>query len=136
VAPGAEMLSAVRLAREKKIPIALIDQEISVTLKRFGKALTWKEKGRFVWDVIAGAVSRKKPEFDLRTVPTQHVLEKMILQVKDRYPNVYRVLVTERNYVMAKRLYSLMRANPDKHILAIVGAGHVEEIDRLLHKAI
>ncbi len=136
VAPGAEMLTAVRLAREKKIPIALIDQEISITLKRFSKALTWKEKFRFVWDVFAGVFSRKKPDFDLRTVPTQQVLEKLIGQVKVSYPNVYRVLVTERNHVMANRLYSLLRANPEKRILAIVGAGHVEEMERLLHKTI
>ncbi|MBI4151301.1 TraB/GumN family protein [Candidatus Woesearchaeota archaeon] len=136
VAPGAEMLIAVRLAREKKIPIALIDQDISVTLKRFSNALTWREKGRFVWDVLSGMVSRKKPDFDLRTVPAQDVLDRLIKQVKVRYPNVYRVLVTERNQVMAKRLHTLLRANPDKHILAIVGAGHVEEMEDLLHKTI
>ena len=131
VKPGDEMKAAVRLAREKNIPLALIDQEIQITLKRFSKALTWKEKFRFLGDIISGVVKRDKIKFDLRTVPTQHTIDQLIGQVKDRYPNVYRVLVTERNQVMARNLKTLMKVKPDKKILAIVGAGHEKEIERL-----
>ena len=44
VAPGSEMKKAVRLAKKNKIKLALIDQDIEVTLKRFSKSLTWGEK--------------------------------------------------------------------------------------------
>ncbi len=132
VSPGQDMLTAVKLARERKIPLALIDQEISITLKRFSKTLTWREKFRFVGDLIQGAVSRKKPDFDLRTVPSKEVIGKLIGHVKVRYPNVYKVLVTERNHVMARNLATLIRLNPEKHILAIVGAGHEDELDDLV----
>ena len=47
-------------------------------------------------------------------------------QVKERYPNFYRVLVEDRNKYMAKKLFKLMR-NYNK-IVAVVGAGHEEEI--------
>ena len=56
----------------------------------------------------------------------------MIQMVKQSYPNVYKVLVEERNQVMAKNLYSLMTNNPDKKIFAIVGAGHEEGIIKIL----
>ena len=42
VAPGSEMKKAVVLAKKKGIKIALIDQEIEITLKRFSKSLTRK----------------------------------------------------------------------------------------------
>ena len=43
VAPGSEMKKAVMLARKYKLKIALIDQDIEITLRRFSKALTWRE---------------------------------------------------------------------------------------------
>src|SRR3989338_559962 len=40
VAPGSEMKKAIMLARKNKLKIALIDQDIEITLRRFSKALT------------------------------------------------------------------------------------------------
>jgi len=48
VAPGSEMKKAVILAKKHKIKVALIDQDIEITLRRFSKSLTWKEKGVIV----------------------------------------------------------------------------------------
>lgn len=132
VKPGQDMLTAVRLAQAKKIPVALIDQDITITLKRFSKMLTWTEKGRFVWDVLAGVFGGKRQAFDLRTVPSQGTIDKLVRQVKDRYPNVYKVLITERNLFMARALSRLLVDNPDKKILALVGAGHKQDLEELL----
>jgi len=60
VSPGAEMLKAVALAQEVGAKTALIDQDIEVTLKRFSKALTWKEKWAFVVDIFKGVVLKKE----------------------------------------------------------------------------
>ena len=54
----------------------------------------------------------------------------MISQVKDRYPNVYKVLIEERNNVMIKNLRKLAQKYPEKKILAVMGAGHKEEVER------
>jgi len=43
--PGDEMKKDLEIAKEKRIKIAFIDQYIEVTLKKFSKSLTWKEKG-------------------------------------------------------------------------------------------
>jgi pheromone shutdown-related protein TraB len=132
ISPGQEMLTAVRLARQKKIMIALVDQDITITLKRFSKTLTWTERFRFVADIVSGVFHRKDIGFDLRTVPSPQVIAKLIAQVRKRYPNVYRVLVTERNHVMARNIALMMRLNPDKKILAVIGAGHEEELEILV----
>ncbi len=136
VAPGSEMVTAIKLARKKKIILALIDQDIEITLKRFSKELTWKEKWNFIEDIFKAAVLRKREDlgFDLREVPKKDVIQKLITKVRQRYPSVYKVLIKERNQVMAKNLDCLMNNNPDKKILGIIGAGHEEEIIGIIEK--
>ena len=105
VAPGSEMKKAVRLARKHDIKIALIDQDIEVTLKRFSKSLTWKEKWNFIADIVKAFFARKKViEFDLTKVPSKKVIKKLVGRVKKRYPNIYKVLIVERNHVMAENI--------------------------------
>ena len=60
VIPGSEMLTAIKLAKENKIPIALIDQDITITLRRLSSTITWKEKLRFPYDAIYAIIFRKK----------------------------------------------------------------------------
>ncbi|MFH0868555.1 MAG: TraB family protein [Candidatus Woesearchaeota archaeon] len=135
VAPGSEMKKAVKLARKYDIKIALIDQDIEITLKRFSKSLTWKEKWNFVVDIVKAFFTKKKAlEFDLTKVPDQKIIKKLIGQVKKRYPNIYKVLIEERNNVMAGNLNKIMETYPEKKILAIIGAGHEEDILELIKK--
>jgi len=133
VMPGSEMKKAVKLAKKNKIKIALIDQDIEITLRKFSKSLTWKEKWNFFADVVKAVFSKKKTlEFDLTKVPSKKVIKKLVGQVKKRFPNVYNVLIEERNHIMAENLRKIMEMHPDKKILAIVGAGHEDDILNLI----
>ena len=141
VAPGSEMKTAVMLAKKHKAKLALIDQDIEITLKRFSSSITWKEKRNFVVDIFNGVILRKNElddlgikKFDLSKVPEKQVIKKMLEKMRERYPNVCRTLIDERNIVMAKRLAMLIEQNPEKSIVAVVGAGHEEEIIRLIKK--
>ncbi len=60
VMPGSDMKTAIELAREKKLTIALVDQPIQITLQRFSRGITWKERFRFVADFFLGIFSPKK----------------------------------------------------------------------------
>jgi len=131
VKPGDEMKLAYELAQKNNSKIALIDQDIQITLKKL--KITWKEKWNFFVDIVKGVynyVLGKPPEisFDLRGVPSEMLIEKMISHVRDRYPNLYIVLIEERNQYMAKKLFALMRTYPEAKILAVVGAGHGKEM--------
>ncbi|MBW2988999.1 TraB/GumN family protein [Candidatus Woesearchaeota archaeon] len=137
VMPGSEMKQAVRLARKNKIELALIDQNIEITLRRLSKSITWKEKWNFIVDVFKAVALRKREvEFDLRTVPSKKIIKKLVGKVKKRYPNIYKVLIEERNKVMAKKLVKLMKMKEDKKILAVMGAGHEDEIIDMVKKGI
>lgn len=134
-APGDEMLKAVKLAQKHQIPLALIDQDITLTLQRFSQTLTWKERFHFLSDLFKGFFFRKKQlaklgSFDLTQVPSPELIHKLITELRQRYPNIYRVLVEERNKVMIKNLRHLFQENPNKTILAIVGAGHQDAIQK------
>ncbi|MBI4141090.1 TraB/GumN family protein [Candidatus Woesearchaeota archaeon] len=135
VAPGSEMLSAIKLAEQSGAKIALIDQDIAITLRRLSQFFSWKEKFRIVVDIIKGFVWRKSViSFDLRKVPSEKLIQKLMKEVKVRYPNLYSVLVAERNEVMAQRLAKLIKDFPEKRILAVVGAGHESELVALVKK--
>jgi len=133
VAPGSEMKKAVKLAKKNKIRIALIDQDIEITLRKFSKSLSWREKWNFIVDVIKAIFVRKDIiEFDLTKVPSKDVIKKLIGKVKKRYPNIYNTLIEERNQIMAENLKKIMEMHSDKKILAIIGAGHEEDILELI----
>jgi pheromone shutdown-related protein TraB len=142
VSPGSEMMSAIKLAKKHQLQVAFIDQNIEITLKRLSGELTWKDKWNFFVDIIKGIFSGKKQmkelgleSFDLTKVPEKELIKKLMARVKLRYPSFYRVLLTERNRVMARNLLTLSSMNPDKKILAICGAGHVEGIEEILSKS-
>tara|TARA_Y100000310_G_scaffold345388_1_gene464386 strand:+ start:952 stop:1641 length:690 start_codon:yes stop_codon:yes gene_type:complete len=137
VSPGDEMKTALKLIKKNNLKVAYIDQDIDITLKRFSKTLTWKEKWNFIVDLFRGFVLKQKTyTFDLNKVPSKKIVDKMIKEVKVRYPNLYLVLVKERNIFMAKKLMHLIKLKPEDKILAIVGAGHEEEMIKLIKKNI
>lgn len=135
VEPGAEMFTAADLTREKGINLSLIDQDISITLAKLSRAVTLKEKLRFPYDAIKAIIFRNSEikrlgirDLDLSKVPSRKVIKILTEDLKRNYPNVYNVLVAERNRFMANRLYNILLQHPKESILAVVGAGHEEEI--------
>jgi len=91
---------------------------------------------RFVYDLIAGAVFRRQiVEFDISSIPDEKLVSEMVSKVRERYPNVYKVLVEDRNRIMAENLAKLMKNNPGRRMLAVMGAGHEQEILNLVLKS-
>ncbi|MBW3022957.1 TraB/GumN family protein [Candidatus Woesearchaeota archaeon] len=141
VKAGADMLSAIAMAKKLNLKVALIDQPLQVTLRRFSKGMTFKEKWNFFVDLVKGLVFGKKmiremglENFDLTKVPGKEVIKKLMLYAKKRYPNLYKVLVEERNAYMANQLKIIDKQNPGAKILAVVGAGHEEGMLKLIRE--
>lgn len=139
--PGIDMISAYQYAQENKKKVALIDQDIRKTLKNLSKSITWKEKWQFVKDLFNAFILKKPdPDFDiehfkkldLNKVPSDKLIVKMMKHTKKKYPNIYRVLVEDRNKIMAKNLVIISKKFPEEKVLAIVGAGHEKEMGKLM----
>lgn len=133
--PGDEMKAAIKTAAEQKSKLALIDRDIRETIKSLFRQITWREKLRFVWDIISGFFSKKnRIEIDLKKVPDRKFIHNIIKIVGKRYPSIYNALIGERNRIMAKHLYNLMEHYKDAPVVAVVGAGHEEGIIEELKK--
>lgn len=133
VAPGSEMRQAVNIAKKEKIELALIDQDIEVTLKRLSVSIKWREKLNFLADMLKALFSGERGmEFDLTTVPNKKIIKKLTDNLKKRYPSLYKVLIEERNTAIASNIKKLMDFNANKKILAILGAGHTDDVLKLV----
>jgi pheromone shutdown-related protein TraB len=128
VKPGSDMITALKLAQKNKKQIFLIDRDILITLKRFSKAISWKEKFKIFYSLVAAPFSKKKIRIDLSKVPEQALINRLLKELKKEFPNIYTVLVAERNKFMAHNLLQIMKHNPESKILAVVGAGHEKDI--------
>ncbi len=141
VAPGEEMKTAIKLAQEKGAKVVPIDQNINITLGKISKRMSWRERFNFVKEIFRGIFyyifKRKVPPewaFDLRKVPEKKIIEKLTEKMKEEYPNLYEILVVERNRYMARKIVKLIKENPDKRVLAVVGAGHEQGLKEMLKR--
>jgi pheromone shutdown-related protein TraB len=134
VEPGIDMLTAINLGLEKQKRIELIDRNINITLRRLSKSVGIRDYWNFFIDLIKSPFSKQKISFDLNSVPSDKIIKIMIGHLKSRYPGLYNPLIHERNIFMSARLHVLLNQNPDKKILAIVGAGHLDGMTSLLEK--
>jgi pheromone shutdown-related protein TraB len=141
VKPGSEMIAAAKAAKKIGAKIALIDQDIEITMKSFSKEFKTKEKWNLFKDIFMSIFFRKRElkklgisGMDLTKVPPKKLIKKLLARVKKDYPGVYKSLIEDRNKYMAKQLINLESSNPGKKIIAIVGAGHEEGIKELLEK--
>ena len=133
--PGVDMKSAYLKARENKIPVALIDIDIRKTMKKLSNLSFFKKVG------LAGSIffkSFKKEyrdvlDFDLKSVPDDEVVVKMIKILEKETPDLYKILIEDRNHYMVERLLKL-RENHNGNIIAVVGAGHVDGMAKILEK--
>lgn len=132
VMPGKEMLEAVKVADRKDITLALIDQPIERTVRGI-KGLPLMEKMKLILALLGGfflpflGLGKK---FDLRKVPEEDLVDKAIGELKSEFPQLYKVLVEERNQIMAENL-ELLDEEYEK-VVAFVGAGHRKGIEELL----
>jgi pheromone shutdown protein TraB len=116
VLPGVEMRFALKEAQAQHKHILLIDRDIRVTLKRLSNNFGWPEVKQMIKDLRP----RKIPLH-----PDDDLVAQLMAEMKHTYPRIYTVMVSERDEYMAKALVHIARENPDKHLLAVVGKGHV-----------
>jgi pheromone shutdown-related protein TraB len=116
VFPGAEMLEAVKTAREVGAEIALIDRSVMITLNRLISSLS-------VIDTIKIVLYMLFPtKIELKKVDKQ-VVENLTDELYAMSPSAYEVLISERDRIMADNISKLSGT-----IVAVVGAGHVKGI--------
>jgi pheromone shutdown protein TraB len=129
ISPGTELLTAVDEAEKEGLPIALIDQDIETTVRRFG-SIPLTEKVKLIAFLVLGLLLPIGQQIDLDDVPDDEFLAEMLLRLEVSFPHFYTVLIEERNQVMAHRLLDLEQRFGT--VVAFVGAGHASGIRDIL----
>ncbi|GAB6135829.1 TraB domain-containing protein [Thermococcus prieurii] len=133
MSPGEEMKAAIESAKLLGIPLYLIDEDISVILSKIASA-PFREKLLMALEGLSvflplGRAEIGDPMEEYRT---------MMVEFRRRYPYLYRVLVEERNEVMARNLMAIVdsllaRGIKRPKVIAVVGLGHKPGIERILN---
>lgn len=120
VKPGSEMLAAINAAEETGARISLIDRDISITLNRAINKMSYIEKMKFIYGLIASFFSKDEDIEDIDSITEGDSLKEVMNYFQEMSPKAYDVLVTERDAYMAKMLLDI----PEENVVAVVGAGH------------
>jgi pheromone shutdown-related protein TraB len=120
VKPGAEMLAAIEAAEEVGAKVALIDRDIQITLKRALNQMSFWEKMKFAYGLIASFFTSDEELEDIEKIKEGDTLAEVMEYFQDMSPKAYHVLVDERDAYMARMLLDI----PEGQVVAVVGAGH------------
>jgi pheromone shutdown-related protein TraB len=129
VKPGSEMLAAAEAAQEAGAQVALIDRDIQITLKRALNRMSFWEKVKFIYSIIASFFSKDEDIEDIEDIKQGDTLEEVMGYFQEMSPGAYEVLVEERDAFMAQKLLDL-----PGNVVAVVGAGHKSGIQRYMEK--
>lgn len=128
---GNDMVTAMKIAEKRNIPLKLIDRHIDDTRKRL-KKLPLREK-LLLWASYKMMNKKKMKKMKEKTsnLNKQNV-DDMVNKVKIQFPTLYEILIVERNSFLYNRIKELREKYPNKKIIVFLGAGHVSEINKML----
>lgn len=135
IEPGAELKRAVTAARERHLPVQLIDREVGLTFRRASRRLGLWGKLQLISGIGAGLLSKEEVgEAEIEKLKQGDMLESSFGDFAEQSPALYDTVIAERDRYMAARLReeSAKAAPPAREVLAVVGAGHLAGLARHL----
>lgn len=126
IEPGAEMRVAIKDAQAAQLPVLLIDREIGTTMKRIYHNVPWWKRINLFAGLIASVISKEKfSAAEIERLKEGDVLESSFSQFAENEKDLFRPLISERDEYMSARLIKECKENNYQHILAVIGAGHL-----------
>jgi pheromone shutdown-related protein TraB len=127
VKPGAELLAAVSTARERGIPVELIDRDINITLKRTWKNLGLWKRSLLLSSLVVGWDDDGKGELvtekTVEDLKEPKALSEMLTELGRAVPQVKGPLIDERDRYLASKTVDAGQGK--QKVVAVVGAAHV-----------
>ncbi len=140
VMAGEEMLSAVKAANETGARVALIDMDLNTIVQRFRDPKTIPEKLKLLFSIAVGILFAKSGKKKGKTTTLEGEIEnferepqKYIDELEREFPVLKHELIDRRNEYMSRSIVELNHKY--KKIMAVVGAGHLGGMERILRKA-
>ncbi|NNJ65891.1 MAG: TraB/GumN family protein [Xanthomonadales bacterium] len=137
IQPGEEQRTALRMAERHGLPVLQIDREIGVTMKRTAANLSWWKRWSLFGGLIVALISREDvDEKEIERLKEGDILETAFAEFAANREDLYQPLIAERDRYMAAKLILDTQAAEHKHILAVVGAGHLKGIAEHLEQGV
>ena len=131
MAPGGDMIAAIKAAKSINARIALIDQDIQKTMDYISKA-PFKEKLGILREVLMFfTINDSQDKIKSDNIELNNLMDFF----KQKYPYLFKKLVQERNRVMGRQILEILKdINHLKKpsIVAVVGMGHSKGIKKYL----
>ena len=128
VKPGSEMIAAIDAANDLGIKIALLDRDINITLERVLNSVSTWGKIKFFFSFLVSFIKGDDEEIDVEDLKTDEMLEEVMGYFKEEAPEAYNALVAERDAYLANSILNI----PEDKVVAVVGAGHKQGIEKYL----
>jgi pheromone shutdown-related protein TraB len=133
IEPGAELKAAADAAVAHDLPLQLVDRDLATTLKRSYRAVPWYKRMMLSTGLIMSTVSSEEiDEEQIEKLKEGDILESTFTEFAEQSPELYEALIGERDRFMAARLRQENKDNAGKHVLVVVGAGHLEGLANYL----
>ncbi len=131
IEPGAELKAAAIEAAARGLPLQLIDRDVGITFRRILLGLGWWDRMKLVGGLAGGLfASDEVSADDIERLKEGDMLESSFGEFARDTPSLYATLIDERDQYMAAKLRE--RGDGARHVLAVVGAGHLKGLARHL----
>ena len=136
VEPGAELKAAAVGAKERGLPLHLIDRDVGTTLKRAWRALGFWGRSKLMAGLATGVLLEEEvDEADIEKLKQGDMLESSFGEFARETPQLYEAVIAERDRYMAAKLRAAGSAGNAKDMLAVVGAGHLKGLAAALSES-
>lgn len=133
IRPGEEIIQGMQSAERVGADIHLADRDIRATLLRALRIMGLWTKTRLLASLLTSSKELDAiREEDIEKMKRQDVLETVLSEIGESFPEIRRVLIDERDQYIAYKT----RNAPGHKIVAVVGAGHVPGIEKYWHQPI
>ncbi len=134
VEPGAELKAAAVDARERNLPLHLIDREVGLTFKRALSRLGWWGRAKISAGIMTAMFADEEVGDDeIEKLKQGDLLESSFGEFANESPALYDAVIAERDRYMAARLReSVTHESGAREVLAVIGAGHLQGMARHL----
>ncbi|WP_372614251.1 TraB/GumN family protein [Halomonas sp.] len=127
IEPGAEMRAALEESRHRKLPLMLIDRDVGITLKRIYHNVPWWQRFGLFSGLLGSVLSRQEVSAaEIERLKEGDVLESTFSEFAAESETLYTPLITERDRYMVLRLAEDAPPGRYRHVLVVIGAGHMK----------
>jgi len=127
IEPGAEMRAAAVAAKERNLPLQLVDRDLATTLRRSYASVPWYKRLYLMTGLALGMISSEEiDEEAIEKLKEGDILESTFTEFAEQSPELFEALISERDRYMAARLREENAGAEGRKVLLVIGAGHLE----------